>query len=256
VRAAENLAARCFDGIVTADSSTLRRLARIGRSKKLVFYNFPNLDFFAEARHPKKLFDVVYRGGLSERAGTFTLLEAMRKVKSRTRDPRLLLIGYFDNPEAKRDLKDRIRSMNLQSNVEILGRIDHESMAETLGCARIGVSPLHDVPKFMLNIPVKVFEYWACGLPVVSTNLPPILPFLRHAEAGLLCRTRDADGLAQSISWLLDHPGAATQMGNRGRQLVEQRFHNRGEVHKFIKFCGEIAGWREVAVEEDFGAYV
>ncbi len=44
--AIENLAAHCFDGVMTADPFTLRRLAHCGNSRKLVFYNFPNLDLF------------------------------------------------------------------------------------------------------------------------------------------------------------------------------------------------------------------
>src|SRR4029077_19538350 len=46
VSALETLAANLFDGLMTADPFTLRRLARAGKSKKLVFYNFPNLNFF------------------------------------------------------------------------------------------------------------------------------------------------------------------------------------------------------------------
>src|ERR1700691_3475545 len=83
VSGAENLAARCFDGLITADPFTLRRLARTGESRKLVFYDFPNLDFFPPPRPAPKKFDVVYRGGISDRTGTFVLLEAMRLLASR-----------------------------------------------------------------------------------------------------------------------------------------------------------------------------
>ncbi len=154
---------------------------------------------------------------------------------------RLLLIGYFDDPIAEKELRERIRKFGLSSNIVIRGRIDHECMAEALSEARIGVCPLQPIPKFMRNIPVKVFEYWACAMPVIATDLPPISPFFRHAKAGLLCSPDRADELAQGIAWLLDHPQAAARMGRRGRDLVVQRLNNSREIHKLRRFCAEIA---------------
>jgi glycosyltransferase involved in cell wall biosynthesis len=254
MRFAEWLAAHCFDALVTADPFTLRRLARTGKSRKLVFYNFPNLDFFPELRPAAKSFDVVYRGGLSDRAGTFTLLRAIQKLKSRSREPRVLLIGYFDDSCGRREIEECIRELDLQSNVEIRGRMDHEAMADALAAARVGVCPLEAVPKFLLNIPVKVFEYWACGLPVVSADLPPIRPFFHGSEAGLLCRPGDAVALSESIAYLLDHPEAAARMGARGRELAESRLNNHEEIHKLIRLFNEIMGPSLVADEEALAA--
>lgn len=241
VSGAENLAASVFDGVMTADPRTLRRLAQRGKSRKLVFYNFPNLDFFPPPRPCAKAFDIVYRGGLSERTGTFVLLDALRLLADRNRSARLLLLGYFDDVAAENNLCDRVRILGLQSSVEIRGRIAHEEMAEALSQAGIGVSPLQPIPKFLVNLPVKIFEYWACGMPVIASDLPPMRPFFRNSQAGLLVEPGSAAALAESIAWLLDHPDAASQMGRRGRELVMQRFNNESEIHKLRRFCARIA---------------
>jgi len=242
VAAAEKLAAHCFDGVMTADPLTLRRLARSGTSTKLVFYNFPNLDFFPPPVPREKLFDVVYRGGLSARAGTFVLLGAMGLLAgARAKPPRLLLIGYFDSAAAEKQVRERIRDLGLESCVEIRGRLGHEDMAGALGEARIGVCPLQPNPKFLRNIPVKVFEYWACGLPVVASNLPPIRPFFRNVCAGFLFRPGCAAGLADRIDWLMDYPEAAARMGREGRAAIATRFNNSGEVRKLRNFFARVA---------------
>ncbi|HEY6442169.1 MAG TPA: glycosyltransferase [Candidatus Acidoferrales bacterium] len=237
----ERLAIRLFDGVMTADPFTMRRLAK-SRSPKIVFYNFPNLDFFPSCTAPRtKPFDLVYRGGLSQRAGTFVLIEALRLLATRDRLTKLLLIGYFDNASAEKTIRQRIHAAGVAHLVEIRSRLDHEKMAEALSEATIGINPLQAVPKFMLNIPVKVFEYWACGLPVVSSDLPPIRPFFRNAEAGLLFPAQSAQALAQSITWLLDNPYAAAAMGARGRDLVVRRFNNLEEVRKLQRFFARVA---------------
>ena len=239
---AENIAARFLDAVVTADSQTLRRIARAGHSRKMVLYNFPNLDFFpspAGSRRPKE-FELVYRGGLSERAGTFLLLEALRILRREGRVVRLLLIGYADTVAGEANLRKEIADSGLSPFTELMSRIPHEEMAAALSRARIGISPLLDTPKFRINIPVKVFEYWACGLPVVASDLRPLWPFFRSTNAGLLFPPGDAHALAFSIQWLLDHRAEAEEMGRAGRSAIVRRFHNRAEAVRFSRFCRHV----------------
>src|ERR1700747_767981 len=151
VASVERLAARVVDGFIAADSRTLRETARVGTSRKMVFYNLPNLDFFPSPVSTNKQFDLVYRGGLSERAGTFVLLSALRELQSRGLEPRLLLFGYADSAVDRIKIQSHVRSMRLSKNVVLEGRIDHAKMAETLSRARISVCPLLEIPKFRNN---------------------------------------------------------------------------------------------------------
>jgi len=240
VAGAEHLAARCFDGVITADPFTLRRLARNRASRKLVFYNFPNLDFFPPPMDAPKNFDIVYRGGLSERAGTYLLLDVMRKLEAEGKSTTLLLIGYGDNDLAERNLRAQIRRLGLESSVTIRPRLEHQEMATAFSQARIGVSPLQAIPKFLLNIPVKIFEYWACGLPVIASNLAPIRPFFHSAKAGLLFPPGNSAELARCIRWMLDHPESAAKMGQHGRAAIIERFNNCSEGRKLHRFCTQI----------------
>jgi glycosyltransferase involved in cell wall biosynthesis len=237
----ESFAARTLDGLITADPFTLLRLGRVGPSKKLVFYNFPNYEIFpSPSSNESKPFDMVYRGGLSERCGTFLLIDAFQNLIAQGKDLRLLLIGYFDNQQTKELVEKRIRTLGLGERVEVVGYIPYDQMARALSRARIGVCPLQAIPKFQRNIPVKVFEYWACGLPVVASDLPPIRPFLRSQELGLLVKPGDAREMSQAIGWLLDHPNEATHIGIRGRQAVVERYNNCQEARKLLSFYKRI----------------
>lgn len=241
VAAAESVAAQILDGVMTADPLTMRRMARTGSSRKLVFYNFPNLEFFPAPQSGAKKYDIVYRGGISERAGTYVLLDAMHQMARGRRAPRLLLIGYFDSPAEEDRLRVEIATRGLDEYVELRGRMPHEEMAAALREARIGVSPLQATEKFMLNIPVKLFEYWACGLPVIASDLPSIHPFMRNTNASILFPPGDASALACALSWMLDHPREAARMGQTGRAAVVERFNNYRESARFRDFLLRIA---------------
>jgi glycosyltransferase involved in cell wall biosynthesis len=236
----EKLAARFLDAVITADSGSLRPLAKTGKSKKLVLYNFPNLKFFPAGEKAEKSYDLVYRGGLSERAGTFVLLEALRMLRDQGVTPRLLLFGYTDNAETQQRIWDLLISLRLEQYVTLRGTIPHEAMASTLSSARIAVCPLQKIPKFMNNIPVKVFESWACGLPVIATDLPPIRPFFRRPGLGLLVKPGDAMDLANAIRQLLSNPELIHEYGRRARQAVLRRYNTNAEVHKLVSLYQEV----------------
>jgi glycosyltransferase involved in cell wall biosynthesis len=238
----EKLAARYLDAVVTADPGSLRPMAHTGASKKLVFYNFPNLSFFPIEEPVEKSYDLVYRGGLSERAGTFVLLETVRLLAERGIAPRVLLFGYTDNAESEQRLRDVLICLGIDKLVTLRGRIPHEEMAKTLSSARIAVCPLQKIPKFMNNIPVKVFESWACGLPVIATDLPPIRPFFQRGGLGLLVKPGDPKDLANAIRRLLTEPGLIEEYGRRARQTVLQRYNTSVEIHKLVSLYGEVLG--------------
>jgi len=236
VAAAESLAARITDGFITADSATLRPHAKTGKSRKLVFYNFPNLQYFPEPRAVEKQFELVYRGGLSERAGTFVLLRAVRLLKERGTSVRLLMFGYADNTQTEQMLRDAVLSLGIEGQVTLQGVIPHDDMAATLSRALIAVCPLQRIPKFLNNIPVKVFESWACGLPVIATDLPPIRPFFGKRPYGVLVKAGDTYALTNAIAALLKSPQRIAEYGRQARQAVVERYNNDREIRKLLNF--------------------
>jgi glycosyltransferase involved in cell wall biosynthesis len=236
----EKLAARSANAVVTADPGSLRPLARTGKSRKLVLYNFPNLQYFPATGRTQKSFDLVYRGGLSERAGTFVLLQALRLLHERGINARLLLFGYTDGAQVEESIRDSLISLGIEHLVTLRGVIPHDAMAFTLSQARIAVCPLQKIPKFMNNIPVKVFESWACGLPVIATDLPPIRPFFGDRGLGLLVKPDDPLDLAKAIRRLLDAPGLIEEYGRRARQMVLTRYNAAMEIHKLVSLYGEV----------------
>jgi glycosyltransferase involved in cell wall biosynthesis len=232
----ERTAARLLDGVITADSGSLRPLAKTRGSQKLVLYNFPNLQYFPKPVALPKSYDLVYRGGLSERAGTFVLLEAVRLLLNRGVSARLLLIGYADNQKVEQSIREVLVAFRIEHLVTIRGLIPHEEMASTLARARVAVCPLQKIPKFMNNIPVKVFESWACGLPVIATDLPPIRPFFATRGLGLLVKPGDSRDLADAIERMLASENLREDCATRARRVVEQRFNAAMEIKKLLSF--------------------
>ncbi len=227
-----------LDGIVTADPSVQKDFLRVARKKTLVFYNFPELSVFTSSCHvPSDVqADLVYVGGISDRAGTFVLLDALALLAQQCVYPTVRLAGYTDGLAGWATVHDGICQRGLEKQIEYVGRIPSWQVPEWIRSGRIGLVTLQPIAKFLKNIPSKPFEYWACGLPVIASDLPPIRGFVNHGDNGLLFQATSAPDLAQAIRQLLDRPDQCAMMGRCGQQQVQETWNNDCQVNELIKF--------------------
>src|SRR5207248_10539176 len=68
-------------------------------------------------------------------------------------------------------------------------------------------------------LPTKVFQYLACGKPVVATKLPGALPFLKREEDGVVYA--GLDNFVETASNLLSDPGRSAALGSAGAEAVQ-----------------------------------
>jgi len=236
------IAGRCFDGIVTADSSVQQDFQRSTNNRTLVHNNFPPLSLFEtnpSTPYTKK-FDLVYVGGMSVRAGTFVLLDALVLLAKDGLNPSVRLAGYTDGEAGLSAIKNGIQSRNLDSQIELSGKIPYSQVPDFNRSGRIGLVTLQPVKKFLKNIPSKMFEYWACGLPVIASNLPPIRQFLSDGENGLLFDPTCAESLASVIRRLLDSPEKREAMGRKGQENIFRQWNNDRQTDNLIFFYTQI----------------
>ncbi len=67
-------------------------------------------------------------------------------------------------------------------------------------------------------------EAGACRRPVVATRDGGLPEIIRHGENGFLVEREDLAGLVRYTSMLVDDPELRQRMGQRARQIVEERF--------------------------------
>jgi glycosyltransferase involved in cell wall biosynthesis len=240
----ESTSCRLFDGVVTADPSVMRMYAAAASGQKIVFYNLPSLRLFAGLTQNghRKPYDIVYSGGISARTGIYVLLNALHQLVAAGLMPKVLIFGYFDNPAAADELQARIKELGLGEHVEVKGRVTPPEVPGLLHQARIGVVPLQPIPKFMKNIPTKLFEYWACGLATVVSDLPPMRPFLGNNRFGLKVKPEASGDLADALKWLLENPERTEAMGKAARAAVLDRLNTDCERKRLDAFYQRVLG--------------
>jgi glycosyltransferase involved in cell wall biosynthesis len=146
------------------------------------------------------------------------LLEGFARLKRSRPGVRLILLA-----SAVAQLESAAAEAGLAGEV-IVRHVDHWEVARYLSAAKVCVATLTDTPGHRANAvaPLKVFEYLACGRPVVTADLPWVR-FVGEAGFGLLYTAGDPESLAQQLSRMLDRTEQElADLGQRARGYVEQ----------------------------------
>jgi glycosyltransferase involved in cell wall biosynthesis len=146
-------------------------------------------------------------GRLSTQKAPLDFVAAAEIVLSCKPEVQFIIVG--DGPLAS-DVREaigaekRIMLLGFQENVpEILSILDIFALAslwEGLGRA--------------------LTEAMSMGIPVAATSVNGVPELVVHEKTGLLSPPKNPERLAVNLTWLLDHPAAARQMGQSARERV------------------------------------
>ena len=126
------------------------------------------------------------------------------------------------------------------------GAVDYDRVPELLASASVGVAPFNTAAHPALRSagffwsPLKVYEYMAAGLPVVTPNLTPLNTIIRNEREGLLYPEGDIGALASAIAALLDDPARARQLGRAARERVVAHYSWQRHCEELEKILEEM----------------
>ena len=72
--------------------------------------------------------------------------------------------------------------------------------------------------------PMTIIEAFACGLPVIASNLGSMAEAVTHGKTGLLFDPGDAMDLARKVRWAFEHPQAVEAMRVAARREFEEKY--------------------------------
>jgi glycosyltransferase involved in cell wall biosynthesis len=88
--------------------------------------------------------------------------------------------------------------------------------------------------------PLKIFEYMAAGVPIVSSDLPSIREILVDKKTGLLVEPENVEKLARAIIKLIQDRKLSNQLSSNGRKKVEENYSWAAVTRKLIGLYEEL----------------
>lgn len=161
--------------MVTGTTGALLERYRVPEEKRRVIPNGIPSSFLmksdagsiADLREETNEFLVGYVGVLREWIDFIPLFETMKRIRSKFLI-RLTVIGEEGDKESVQRLAEK---MGVAEQVSMVGTVPHNEIREYLAGCDCGIVPFAMTKTSDFALPLKVFEYFSAGLPIISTPI-------------------------------------------------------------------------------------
>jgi len=167
---------------------------------------------------------VLYHGSIVPERLPLTVLDALAALPSGVS---LRVVGYETAGSRGYiiQLRRRARELNIESRVEFLAPISRcdllkVTMRSDIGLALVPSKCGDQNFHAMTGASNKAFDYLACGLPLIVSDLPDWREMFVEAGYALACDPNDPPSIATAIASLVNDPERMRAMGEAGRQKI------------------------------------
>ncbi len=188
VRLKELVAAPLISKFLLAEKCYQAELS-FAKSKAVVIENKCNVPQNFQRKPSDNLIHLIFTGTLAESTGVFQAIEFAKKLYEANNQIRLSIIGYCSQPKILKQVKDAIAGHSFISLTGGDTVVPHTQIMEAIATAHFGIV-FYPLAKHTENkIPSKLYEYLACGLPILIQNHPQWIELCEPYQACVVIRS-------------------------------------------------------------------
>jgi len=173
---------------------------------------------------PETKYDFCYLARIHRSKGVFDLVQAWKRVCAQ-RPQAKLGIGGGGADEALLELKELVKELSLEPNIDLLGFLSEEDKYKLFKSSRAYV-----LPSYEEGIPITFYEAMYAGLPVVTYYLPTYCDIKDNV---LGVRVGDVAQLAEVLASVLEKGEEVGAQVAVNKRLVEENNAWEGVAERF-----------------------
>lgn len=212
------------------------------KSKTIIGY-YPVRKFFNYKKPDlsKEKIILGYAGVITFERGIINLLSAAISVANSfpQKKFKLLLFGKFTYQNEEAEFKQKTSSLkNLE--VEFADWTDYDKMSSVIERMDICFDLRERNFIYRNSLPIKIFEYMACGKPFIYSDIKPIRNEIDCERFGILVNPDDQTEIINAIETYLNKPEIAIQHSVNARKLIEDGKNWESESKKLIELVNKL----------------
>lgn len=228
----ERICAGFADRVIAVHQLHRLRLQKSGipGRKITVVMNSPEPGLFNNGgRHEEQKCELVYHGTITRRLGLDCAIKAVSLLAGRIPDVKLRVIGGGEYMDEAQILAARLA---VSRHVIFEGPLPNEEVPRALAGAAIGLVPNHDSSAAHLMLPVKLLEYAALGIPVITSRLRTVEHYFPE-NAVRMVTPGDANAIAAAVEELWRNPEARAELARNAQRIADELAWAHQERHFF-----------------------
>lgn len=117
-----------------------------------------------------------------------------------------------------------VRARNLESRVELLGRLPYEEMPSFLDAVDVLCVPAREVPEWKPQFGIVNIEAMAAGKPIIATRCGATPEIVPNSLQPFLVAPGDVGALRERMRVMLEDPGLRERLGRDAREWTVEHF--------------------------------
>jgi glycosyltransferase involved in cell wall biosynthesis len=225
-------ACKKIDGVIAA-TPTIANNFKQKKLKTVDINNYPILDELVSNKNElsDKKNQFCYVGGLTQHRGIQEIIVAIGEVNTK-----LILAGNFNDEEFKKTCEN----INSWNQINAVGFVDRNEIKTILNESIAGLCTLHPILNYIDSLPIKMFEYMAAGIPVISSDFKLWREIIEENNCGICVNPKSSESITEALIYLKENPKEAREMGKNGRRLIEKEYNWSKEENKLYYFYNNI----------------
>ncbi|MGI0483767.1 glycosyltransferase, partial [Geminocystis sp. CENA526] len=167
---------------------------------------------------------LLYHGSIVTERIPLTVIQALVRLPEMLK---LRIIGYqtVGSTGYINKLQELAHDLNISHRLEIKSSMPRHELWEWCRKSDIGLALMPIISDdinlvSMVGASNKPFDYLACGLPLIVSDLPDWQKMYVDSGYGLACNPDDVDSIVKVLTWYWENQEEMRAMGERGRQKI------------------------------------
>lgn len=169
--------------------------------------------------------------------GVDNLIALIKAAVAANAAVKFLMVG--DGGAMKPQLQKFVAENNLAQRVILTGHVAHDEVGKHVAAMDIVLAPYPPL-EFFYYSPVKIYEYMACGKPVLSSRLGQIQEIINDGVNGFLSNPGDNADYSRKLARLIDDAELRQRVGAEAYRTIAAQHTWEHKARAWSEICERV----------------